>query len=181
MQGVAPLDCLTHLPAPPGKGNKAAASLYGGQLLAYAAASAVVVCDVRAKGPPAAAAAAATASLQAPWQHPCPGRCKQLCLPPPATLALSTPCAAGAAHGCGDDAGGGPPTGRRVCPGLVRAHPILDCQCPVRGANLCRQHHSQRFHLPCLPTLSCLACLQAPRRRAPRAQGRRPAAPGQRR
>lgn len=46
MQAVAPLDCLAHLPGPPSKGNRGAASIYAGQLLAYAAASAVVVVDV---------------------------------------------------------------------------------------------------------------------------------------
>lgn len=47
MQAVAPVDCLAHLPGPPGKGNRCAASLHDGRLLAYAAASAVVVVDVR--------------------------------------------------------------------------------------------------------------------------------------
>lgn len=46
MQAVAPLDCLAHLPGLPAKGSRAAASIYAGQLLAYAAASAVVVVDV---------------------------------------------------------------------------------------------------------------------------------------
>lgn len=46
-QQVAPLDCLAHLAGPPTKGNRGAAALYGGQLLAYAASSAVVVVDVR--------------------------------------------------------------------------------------------------------------------------------------
>ncbi|KAL4422261.1 hypothetical protein ABPG75_008458 [Micractinium tetrahymenae] len=47
MQAVAPVDCLAHLPGPPGKGNRGAASLHDGQLLAYAAASAVVVVDAQ--------------------------------------------------------------------------------------------------------------------------------------
>lgn len=45
-QQVAPLDCLAHLAGPPAKANRGAAALFGGQLLAYAASSAVVVVDV---------------------------------------------------------------------------------------------------------------------------------------
>ncbi|KAL4425017.1 hypothetical protein ABPG77_001795 [Micractinium sp. CCAP 211/92] len=47
MQAVAPVDCLAHLPGPPGKGNRGAASLHDGRLLAYAAASAVLVVDAQ--------------------------------------------------------------------------------------------------------------------------------------
>lgn len=46
-QQIAPLDCLAHLAGPPAKANRGAAALFGGQLLAYAAASAVVVVDVQ--------------------------------------------------------------------------------------------------------------------------------------
>lgn len=45
---VAPLDSLAHLPGPPVKGNHGAAAMHAGQLLAYAAASAVVIVDVSA-------------------------------------------------------------------------------------------------------------------------------------
>jgi hypothetical protein len=45
---LAPLDSLAHLPGPPAKGNRCAAAIHAGQLLAYAASSAVVVVDVSA-------------------------------------------------------------------------------------------------------------------------------------
>ncbi|KAI3424707.1 hypothetical protein D9Q98_008096 [Chlorella vulgaris] len=44
---VAPLDSLAHLPGPPVKGNHGAAAMHAGQLLAYAAASAVVIVDAQ--------------------------------------------------------------------------------------------------------------------------------------
>lgn len=46
MAQLAPLDTLAHLGVPPGSGNRGAAALLEGQLLAYAAGAAVTVVDV---------------------------------------------------------------------------------------------------------------------------------------
>ena len=86
-QQVAPLDCLDHLAGPPAKGNRGAAAVFGGQLLAYAAASAVVVVDVSGaqlgwvglwawcgwgSAPGTLAASASPSAGAVPWAR-CPG------------------------------------------------------------------------------------------------------------
>ena len=89
-QQIAPLDCLAHLAGPPAKANRGAAALFGGQLLAYAAASAVVVVDVSCwavgcKTVPSRLCAGCTVSVLT-QQH---GACSH-----PSACMLQHPCAA---------------------------------------------------------------------------------------